>query len=632
MLQGLLRFVLAGMCLISASAGAASFTDAREAYRKGDHARLEKLAEEMGDDVLAIYPRYWLLARKLSSVDEATVHRFLEQNRGSYLADRLLGDWLKELARRGDWASFDIEYPALADKTVEMQCFAWQGRLARQDRSFESEARRLWMTPKELPSSCTPVFEDLIARAVLAEDVIWARVRLAFDNGQPGLARYLLRFLKQELAAKEADLITAKPQAALDGADLSSRLGRELALYALGRVARTDPDAALQWIDARRDALAGGDEAWAWRVLAMQGARKHDARAVDWFRMSEALPFTEAQQEWRVRIALRQENWATVEQAINSMQPSQRNERAWQYWLGRALEKRGKTGQANRILAILSQDDDYYGLLARERLGPLVGASAVYEPTVDDVARVQSLPGVQRALQLNDFGLRFEAAREWNWAMRGLDDRSLLAAADLANRFAWYDRAIYAAERTKVLHNYNLRYLTPYREVTKSYSMETGLDEAWVFGLIRQESRFVNVARSGVGASGLMQLMPGTAQWVANRLGIKYHAAMVNEVGTNVQLGTYYLSHVQQTLSNSPVLATAGYNAGPNRAREWQADRVLEAAIYVESIPFLETRDYVKKVMSNAHHYALTFGQGKQSITARMGMIPARSPKVIEGP
>jgi soluble lytic murein transglycosylase len=229
--------------------------------------------------------------------------------------------------------------------------------------------------------------------------------------------------------------------------------------------------------------------------------------------------------------------------------------------------------------------------------------------------------------------LRLDAVREWNWSLRGADDRLLLAAAEVAREANWYDRAIYAADRTKVLHNYDLRYLAPFRDAVREYARSTGLDEAWVYGLMRQESRFVSQAKSGVGAGGLMQLMPATAKWVAGKLGLRYETGMVNDAGTNVQLGTYYLRHVLDKLSSQPVLATAGYNAGPNRARGWQeADKSLEAPVYIESIGFSETRDYVKKVMTNAVYYAQAFGQGAQSLSARLGTIPPRNPQEIEGP
>jgi soluble lytic murein transglycosylase len=197
----------------------------------------------------------------------------------------------------------------------------------------------------------------------------------------------------------------------------------------------------------------------------------------------------------------------------------------------------------------------------------------------------------------------------------------------------WYDRAINTAERTRELHDFELRFLAPYRELAQKGARENGLDEAWVFGLMRQESRFINVARSGVGASGLMQIMPATARWIAKRLGIKrFHPREMQDPAKNIQFGAYYLKHVQTSLDGSPVLATAAYNAGPGRAQRWRDTRPMEAAVYIESIPFAETRDYVKKVMSNAMYYAARFGQPSVLLTERLGTVPPRKPPADSAP
>ncbi len=218
--------------------------------------------------------------------------------------------------------------------------------------------------------------------------------------------------------------------------------------------------------------------------------------------------------------------------------------------------------------------------------------------------------------------LRSDAQREWRWAMRGRNDMELLAAAEIGRREAFYDMAIYSAERTKEEHDYSLRYLTPYRDITQRYARQLDVDDAWVYGLIRQESRFIIAARSGVGASGLMQLMPATAKWVAKKMGLTSYS--VTDIDTNVQLGTWYLRYVRDSLSGNEVMATAAYNAGPGRARAWQDGRPLDGTIYAETIPFSETRDYVQKVMANAAYYASTFGHANISLKTRMGTIPAR--------
>jgi soluble lytic murein transglycosylase len=235
---------------------------------------------------------------------------------------------------------------------------------------------------------------------------------------------------------------------------------------------------------------------------------------------------------------------------------------------------------------------------------------------------------VQRSLALFNLSenyrrpeLREDARREWRWAMRGKNDQQLLAAAQLAKQQSFLDMAIYSADRTERVHDYSLRYPTPYRDITHRYATQVGVDEAWVYGLIRQESRFVSVARSGVGASGLMQLMPATAKWVAGKMGIGSYA--VSDIETNIQMGTWYLNYVHDKLGQE-VLATAAYNAGPSRARAWQADAPMEGAVYAETIPFNETRDYVQKVMTNAAYYASGFGHSKLLLRERMGVVPAK--------
>ncbi len=234
-------------------------------------------------------------------------------------------------------------------------------------------------------------------------------------------------------------------------------------------------------------------------------------------------------------------------------------------------------------------------------------------------------PEILRSLTLLRLGLRVEGVREWNWAMRGLNDRELLAASVVAERAGNFDRAIAAADRTKEEHDYTLRYLTPYSEEVRPAARRQSLDDAWVYGLMRQESRFVTNAKSSAGASGLMQLMPATAKWVAKKIGLQdYHHGRVNDTETNLLLGTSYMRMVMESLDNHPVLASAAYNAGPGRARRWRAERSLEGAIYAETIPFTETRDYVKKVMSNAVYYSALFEGRPQSIKTRLGTISPR--------
>jgi len=330
--------------------------------------------------------------------------------------------------------------------------------------------------------------------------------------------------------------------------------------------------------------------------------------------------------EWKTRAALRARNWNVVAATIAVMPSEQREEAAWRFWNGRALKEQGQIPSANAIFVPLARERSYYGLLAAEELGDsMVAPHAQYKATEPEIRAVEGLPGIQRAIELDRVDLRWESKNEWAWATRDFNDQQLIAAAELAFRQDWYDIAITTAEKTALTHDFSLRYPTPYRDRLQVYTRENGLDEAWVYGLIRQESRFISHAKSSVGASGLMQVMPATAKWIAKRIGrTDYHHGMIHQLDTNLQFGTYYMRYVLDQMDGQALMATAAYNAGPGRAKRWVDAQPLEGAIYAETIPFSETRDYVKKVMGNAYYYSQQLGLQLQSVKQRLGLVGGR--------
>ena len=313
------------------------------------------------------------------------------------------------------------------------------------------------------------------------------------------------------------------------------------------------------------------------------------------------------------------------------MPASLQDSRTWQYWRGRALAAQGQRSEAENLYRKVSTTGrNFYALLATEELGNSVHDSrnTTDRPSASDARRIATEPAIQRSLALLQLSVnqgrpewRDDARREWRWAMRGRNDKDLLAAAELAAQNNFIDMSIYSADMTESDHDFALRYPTPHRDLMHRYSAQSGLDEAWAYGLIRQESRFVPAARSGVGASGLMQIMPSTAKWIAGKLGESNYS--INDLDTNIRYGTWYLQYINNDLGDE-VMATAGYNAGPGRARAWRDYRSLEGAIYAETIPFNETRDYVQKVMTNATYYAYTFGERNLSLKRRMGTVPGK--------
>jgi len=618
---------------LSCHAADSDWLVAREAFRKGDDAGLQAATRAMAGSPLAVYGEFWQLWRRLKDAPAADVRAFLDREQGGYLAEKLRAEWLRQLAKRQDWALFRAEYPKLIDTgDTELQCLRLQADLASGDSSGLGAAKAaLWMTAKDQVAACTPALDAMQARGVVTEEDRWLRLRLALDANAGGLARFLLTGLGTSLSAAQLKSLQDAPAAFIASADLSQRAGRELAAYAYGRWARLDYKAARAQLEAQADSLREQAPV-AWRQMATAAARVFDPEAESLFARSDTAWWPDSQRELRLRLLVRQGDWAGYLKQYEQLPVALKTSRAWQYWQARALQEQGAAVAARKLFAQLTGDEDYYGLLAREAQGGALGALPRARAADDpDRERLARNAGFQRAFALYGLGQRWESASEWNWAVRTADDRLLLAAAERANQLGWYDRAIYAAERVEVREP-RLLYLAPYRDVARGPLQDTGLDEGWVYGLMRQESRFAPAARSSSGAGGLMQLMPGTAQWSSNKLGLPWQPDSVNDVGQNLKLGTFYLNHVLTELGH-PVLATAGYNAGPRRALEWQPAQPLDATRFVESIPFAETRDYVKKVMTNAVHYARVFGQGETRLTARLGVIPAKAAApVIEGP
>jgi soluble lytic murein transglycosylase len=327
-----------------------------------------------------------------------------------------------------------------------------------------------------------------------------------------------------------------------------------------------------------------------------------------------------------VRAALRAHEWGVVRDTVLAMPPALAELPEWTYWLGRAWQAGGRTSEAAAQYEKIAGQASFYGNLADEELGRTLMPPPKAKPaTPEEQKATRDHSGLRRALAFFRLDMRTEGVREWNWSLRGMNDRELLAAAQLAKGNQIWDRAINTADKTKGEHDFSLRFLAPYGEQVRPAAQNQALDDAWVYGLMRQESRFITSAKSTVGAAGLMQLMPATAKWVAKKIGLRdFQPGKVHDTSINVLLGTAYMRMVMENLDNHPVLASAAYNAGPGRARKWRADRSLEGAIYAETIPFAETRDYVKKVMSNAVYYSALFNGRADSLKARLGVVGAR--------
>lgn len=623
--------------LLSGQANALSndelFADARDAYRKQDDTALAADTQQLQAQnyILAPYADYWLMLLRMSEADNDYVRNFLNHYAELPFADRVRGEWLKKLGKQQDWQTFLAELPNFHRDDTVVSCYVLQGQSLQGNMEALAQGKALWMVAADQPANCNLLFDSMINANVLTEEDIWARFRLALAENKIGVAKSTVKRIKNFDVAnlRLLDRAYQNPQQILENKliSLKGRYGHEVNLYALERLAHSQPSWALVLWQKLQTHYSDEDRGYLWGRFALHAANRHDPIALEWFEHAQEvapnLILDKEQLAWKARAALREKNWDVLQSAIAAMSPAQQEEGVWRYWKARALKEQQQLPAANAILAPLSTEQNYYGLLAQEELGDAMSAlPSYYKASEEEVRAMMNLPGIQRALELWRLDMRGESKLEWVWAVNNLDDRQLIAAAEVAFRADWYDMAINTADKTKFMHDFSLRYPTPYLDMMQSYARENNLDEAWVYGLIRQESRFTSRAKSSVGASGLMQVMPATAKWIAKRLGLgDYRPAMIHELDTNIQFGTHYLRYTLDAMDGQSVMATAAYNAGPNRPKRWAAKQALEGAIYTEGIPLSETREYVKKVMANACFYAQRLGTKAQTLKQRLGVV-----------
>jgi len=474
------------------------------------------------------------------------------------------------------------------------------------------------------------VFAALAASGKVTPDETWDRMRRLLAAGQVREAKRLNLLLPktQRFDDRTLDRADKDPSGYLahEKSPLVGRWHKELAIFAVNRISRSKPEEAAERLMVLAPRLGSTYTEYAWGQLALQAAMQHHPQALAYYAMANDAPLTDQQVAWRARAAMRAGDWKAVLVAIQALPPEEARDATWRFWRARSLRALGESEASTSLLKGLARESNFYGLLAAEEVGatPLPDWKGLaVEPA--DIERMRAVPGIQRALALYSADLDNEALREWIWAVRGRDDRDLLAAAEIARQANETERAINTADRTMQLIDFPQRYPVPHQDVLTAAARQWNLDPALVYSIIRQESRFMPEARSRVGATGLMQLMPATAKWVARQIPVQpYNPAMLRQPDTNIQMGTYYFRRVLDDLGHT-TLAVAAYNAGPGRARRWRDERALEGAIYVETIPFSETRDYVKKVLANEWYYQHRLTGKTTSMKALVGVIPGRS-------
>lgn len=655
-------------------AGDNVLVEMNKAFKRGDKGRMAQLLPQARGHMLEPWAAYWELKTRLGEAGPQEVQDFFSRYAGTYQEDRLRNDWLLLLGQRRDWAAFAAEYPNYRmNDDKEVRCYALLVEHLKNpvvDARLADEVKKNWYAQREADDGCTSAAERLVGTKNLTPQDVWVKARLAIEANRPRAARDAVQIIAPDAVGMVNDL-NASPIKFLTGKHLAlSKSRREIITLALIKMAISDTEGAAFQLENKWGMQLNTEERnWVWGAIGRQAATKLGTvpagDALQYFsKVTKDTDLSDDMLGWKTRAALRagtQPNWAQVLMAVNAMSEDARKDPTWTYWKARALlaaappDAPVKTpvvvpatpgvtqtisigitispqrAEALALMQSIASVRGFYEQLALEETGQKITVPAKPAPlTAEEKEAARLNPGLNRAAYAIAMGLRPEGTREWNYTTNlhkrgGMADRELLAAAQFACDRQIWDRCINTSERTKAEVDFDQRFPMPFRDAVTQRSKTISLDAAYVYGLIRQESRFIMDARSGVGASGLMQVMPATARWTAKKIGLEgFTQDQLNDRDTNIAIGTAYLKLALDDLNGSMPMAAAAYNAGPGRPRTWRNGPVLDAAIWAESVPFSETRDYVKKVLSNTTNYAAILTGQPQSLKARLGTVGPR--------
>lgn len=607
------------------------FRQAEDALRQNQTSRFKRLLAEIEDYPAQPYLVYDALRRHINRASNDKVGNFLESHADYPFSYHLRAKWLNTLAGRGDWENY-LTFFDNRDNT-RLQCLAFQARLKLgRTEDINNQIKSIWLRGYSQPSECDVAFKYFLETDEDATAAIWLRIEKAFQARRPNLARYLAKKLNQQ-GRKTVDLwyrAHRRPEQTL--AKLSKQadalMTRTIIVHAIDRLARQNSLKArdiwseiapkFQFNQQQRDYLT--------QRIALSAAYQHQPEAQALLiNLSPELKNDQAYL-WLARIQLRNQDWPGLSATIEQMPPHLQQESEWQYWLARSLEFQGFATRADDMMQRVAGKSNYYGFLAADRVDQAysIQQENVVSVEFDEETWLADNPHMLRARELFFLDRLVDAKREWFQALRKLETPQIKQAAILASSWNWHDSAIKTVARTSHRSDYSLRFPMPYKKQVMSHSVNRALDPSVIYGVMRRESLFDPFAKSRVGALGLMQLMPSTAKNVASSLGLKkLKQADILKVDNNINLGTKYFRTVMNRFDNNVSLAAAAYNAGPGNVKKWlPRESGMPADLWVETVPFNETRNYVQAVLAYATVFDKSLGKDTL-ISSRMNDIKA---------
>lgn len=598
------------------------YLNAKGALEKDNLVSFRQYRDRLNNYPLAAYLDFYEINRHLDRRSHHEIKAFLQKNKGDYLADKLLYLWLGELSDQSRWEDF-IHYYDDSIAGTTMRCIHLHARLNTGDPTVYKDIETIWNVGKSQPNECNPAFTLWKNKGHLSSSIAWERFSKAISTREKRLAKYLLRYMNPE-DQQLATLMLAldnNPQLLKKQGDFSGQGEKMQAiiLHGIKRYARKDSMAALSlWY--RYDAQQLFDDQQRQKTQEYIASRlindQHHREAETLIARIPSLS-NEKLIERLIRDALAKLDWKDVQNNIQSLPAQVRASERWRYWLARSqieLSKTPKTPDAIKVLDELAQDRSYFSFLAADAIGKNYRLSDnPANISTQQLEKIATKGSSLRARELFAVNQLYDARREWSYLERELQKDEYMAAAKLAFQWGWHRKTIQSMVTANYWDDLQMRFPLAYNKHVMRAAIKHKVSPMLLFAIARQESAFTPDARSPVGAMGLMQLMPSTAKQTAKAAGMTYHQQALLQPETNIKLGSHYLTGLLNRFDGNRILAAAAYNAGPNRVRQWlnRSDQRLPFDVWIETIPFYETRKYVQNVLA----YSVIYGY-------RMGTTP----------
>lgn len=583
------------------------FLEAQARFDDDESDQVKPLLTELKDYPLYPWLEYEFLHRNLHLTSDRDILEFVERYPHTVLSDRIYRQWAGRLREINDWSVLLKHIPEQHELT-SLRCLRAEGliRTGKEQQGLE-QGQQIWANAEDvLPDECDALVIQLQNKGLLSDEDYWQRIAQLIPENHITASKKLAESLSeddQELVALWAQ-IRKNPKQHMPKAfkrESSDRL-RQIIVYGIKRAADKKLSTAKPlWVDAQKKfKFTPAEHGDVESTIGMWEAWRHSDQGMQRLKKIPAQYRTDTGNVWLARLALRNGEWQTLLDAVNAMGGEEAERDIWQYWKARALDELGIKEQAGSLFGQLAGNTTFYGFLAADQLGHAY--ARLKEPPPDRTLRIaglQKIAAIQRWQEWMVLGETQQARREWFRALKAMDKDGMLAAAELATREGDANLAIWTVSRTKDWNIVDLRFPLLYAELVQEQARSQGVQPEWILGVMRRESAFNPGAQSHVKALGLMQLMPATAREVGNKLGMKVSGKdEILEPATNVQLGSAYLSSMLKRFDGDYAKATAAYNAGPHRIDKWAPDQTIAADQWVESIPFKETRRYVRAVMA----------------------------------